>query len=301
MKFSKLIEFSDHSGPVYSISPSHKFVYSSGGDKWVARWDISSLKQDAFAVKLQSAAFCIFHSKSFPLLYIGCSNGDFHIINTDNREEIKFIQHHKSAIFAIQDNPLKNHVYTGDSAGNLCIWDGSTFQIELQIPLNCNKIRAIELLDDGKKIVVISKDGKIRIFETTYFNEIQSLSINSDGIQSFLSIVDYSFVGGYDGYLYLVDLKNNSITSKIPAHKGAIYSIININDQYFATCSRDKTIKIWCVSTMNVIQKLDLKTGGHKNSVNSLILFGDKLLVSCSDDSRIIVWKIDEPKTTVIP
>jgi hypothetical protein len=52
---------------------------------------------------------------------------------------------------------------------------------------------------------------------------------------------------------------------------------------------------------MNVIQKLELKTGGHKNSVNSLILFGDKLLVSCSDDSRIIVWKIDEPKTTVIP
>ena len=290
MMFSKEVEFSDHSGPVYSITESNKFVYSSGADKWVARWDISELKQDNFAVKLQSAAFSIFHSKSYPLLYIGCSNGDFHIINTDNREEIKFIQHHKSAIFAIQDNPLKNHVYTGDSAGNLCIWDGSTFQLELQIPLNCNKIRAIELLDDGKKIAVISKDGKIRIFETTYFNEIQSLSINSDGIQSFLSIVDYCFVGGYDGYLYLVDLKNNSITSKIPAHKGAIYSIININDQYFATCSRDKTIKIWDTKNWDLIQKIEAKHGGHSFSVNSLMKQNEHSFVSCSDDHSIICW-----------
>jgi WD40 repeat protein len=140
----------------------------------------------------------------------------------------------------------------------------------------------------------------MRIFETSYYNEIQSLSINSTGIQSFLSILDYYLVGDYDGYLYLIDLKNNLISSKIPAHKGAIYSILKINDQYFATCSRDKTIKIWCIETMNVIQKLELKTGGHKNSVNRLILFGEKLLVSCSDDSRIIVWKICETETTVI-
>ena len=205
MVFSKKIEFNDHTGPVYSIASAGHFIYSSGADKWVARWNLLSLKQDEFAVKLDYPAYCIFHSITKPMLFIGCSNGDFHVINTSSREEIKFIKHHKSAIFSIQENPLTNQIYTGDSAGNLCIWDSISFQLELQIPLNCEKIRAIGLIDEGTKIVVLSKDGKLRFFETSYYNELLCVPINSDGLQSFLSVTDLYLVGGHDGYLFVVD------------------------------------------------------------------------------------------------
>ena len=294
MVFSKKIEFNDHTGPVYSIASAGHFIYSSGADKWVARWNVLSLKQDEFAIKLDSPAYCIFHSVTKPLLFIGCTNGDFHVINTISREEIKFIKHHKSAIFSIQENPLTNQIYTGDSTGNLCIWDSTTFQLELQIPLNCEKIRAIELIDQGSKIVVVSKDGKLRFFETSYYNELRCVPINSDGLQSFLSVTDLYLVGGHDGYLFLVDSLTNSVLSKIAAHKGAIYSIKQIGENNFATSSRDKTVKIWDTKTMQVIQKLDLKVGGHKNSVNDILLYNNELLVSCSDDSKIIGWKLND-------
>lgn len=294
MMFSKKIEFNDHTGPVYSIASAGHFIYSSGADKWVARWNLLSLKQDEFAVKLDSPAYCIFHSITKPMLFIGCSNGDFHVINTSSREEIKFIKHHKSAIFSIQENPLTNQIYTGDSEGNLCIWDSTSFQLELQIPLNCEKIRAIELIEQGTKIVVVSKDGKLRFFETSYYNELRCAPINSDGLQSFLSVTDLYLVGGHDGYLFVVDSLTNSVLSKIAAHKGAIYSIKQINENFFATSSRDKTVKIWELTPMRVLQKLDLKVGGHKNSVNDILLFDNELLVSCSDDSKIIGWKLND-------
>ena len=286
MVFSKKIEFNDHTGPVYSIASAGHFIYSSGADKWVARWNLLLLKQDEFAVKLDYPAYCIFHSITKPMLFIGCSNGDFH--------EIKFIKHHKSAIFSIQENPLTNQIYTGDSAGNLCIWDSISFQLELQIPLNCEKIRAIGLIDEGTKIVVLSKDGKLRFFETSYYNELLCVPINSDGLQSFLSVTDLYLVGGHDGYLFVVDSLTNSVLSKIAAHKGPIYSIKQINENFFATSSRDKTVKIWDLTTMRVLQKLDLKVGGHKNSVNDILLFNNELLTSCSDDSKIIGWKLND-------
>jgi len=294
MIFSKKIEFNDHTGPVYSIASAEHFIYSSGADNWVARWNLQAQKQDEFAIKLDSPAYSIFHSVTKPLLFIGCSNGDFHVINTIIREEINFIKHHKSAIFSIQENPRTNQIYSGDSAGNLCIWNSISFQLELQIPLNCEKIRAIGLIDEGTKIVVLSKDGKLRLFETSYYNELLCIPINSDGLQSILSVSDLHLVGGHDGFLYVVNSTTNSILSKIAAHKGAIYSIKQINQTIFATSSRDKTVKIWDLTTMRVLQKLDLKVGGHKNSVNDILLFNHELLVSCSDDSKIIGWKLND-------
>ena len=143
-------------------------------------------------------------------------------------------------------------------------------------------------------MVVVPKDGKLRFFETSYYNELRCVPINSDGLQSFLTVTNSYLVGGHDGYLFVVDSLTNSVLSKIAAHKGAIYSIKQINENYFATSSRDKTVKIWETKTMKVIQKLDLKVGGHKNSVNDILLYNNELLVSCSDDSKIIGWKLKD-------
>lgn len=294
MVFSKKIEFNDHTGPIYSISSASHFVYSSGADKWVARWNMVSQEQDKFAIKLQAAAYTIQHSSQLNLLYIGCSTGDFHIIDTLTKEEIKFIQHHKTAIFSITENTYKQQLYTGDSDGNLCVWSLTDFNLSLQLPLHCGKIRSIALIDQGEKIAVGSKDGTLRIFDTTFFNEVSTFNLNKTGIQSLLCINENLFIGDYDGYLYVFDPLKNDVLSKVPAHKGAIYSMVQFDANHFLTGSRDKSIKIWDLATFKVIQKIDLKSGGHKNSVNQLCLIQENQFISCSDDSKLICWKKED-------
>jgi WD40 repeat protein len=286
--FIKQFEFIDHSGPVYCITKYNNTIYSSGADRFIVRWDLTNLKQDDFVIKLEYSAYSILHLLHVPLLVIGCSNGDLHLINTNEKKEIKFIQHHKSAIFTIVEIPEKQLIITGDAEGNVCIWNSSKFSLLLQIPLNSGKIRAIEYLNN--ELVIGSKDGIIRFFELVFFNQIAEIPINSDGIQSLKINGNNTLIGGYDGYLYVLDSVSKSLISRIPAHKGPIYSIIQLNEHNFVSASRDKTIKIWDSNSLNVLEKKEFKSGGHRNSVNHIVGLTEHKFVSCSDDSQIIGW-----------
>lgn len=286
--FQKKVEFSDHTGSIYCLSRQKTSLYSSGADKFVVRWCLTQLKQDNFVVRLEYSAFSILHLKNLPHLIIGCSNGDLHIVNTITNLELKFIQHHKTAIFSMLEIPERNLFFTGDAAGNLCVWNNSEFNLLLQIPLDSGKIRSIIQVDN--QIVVGSKDGKIRFFELEFFNLKDEITINNSGIQCIKQIENTILIGGYDGYLYDFDLKTMHLLNKIPAHKGPIYSIVQFTNSIFISGSRDKTIKIWDFKSFKVIDKKEFKTGGHRNSVNQIIKISNEIIASCSDDSRIILW-----------
>ena len=288
--FQKKFEFSDHSGPVYSLSRVGHFLFSSGADKFVVRWDLENFKQDNFVIRLEQSAYSILHLKNLPYLVIGCSNGDLHIINSDLRQEIKFIQHHKTAIFSIYEISDKNLLITGDSEGNICIWETNYFHLLIQIPLDSGKIRSIYHIKN--ELIIGSKDGVLRFFDLDFFNQIDEVKINKDGIQSIIKIDDVFLIGGYDGYIYLLESKTKKIVSKIPAHKGPIYSLNKFNDTIFLSASRDKSIKIWDSKTLKVIDKKEFKTGGHRNSVNQILDLDNDTFASSSDDSRIVLWSV---------
>ena len=286
--FLKQFEFSDHTGPVYALTAHENSLYSTGADKFVVRWNLSQLNQDNFVVRVENSAYAILHLQNLPFLIIGCSNGDLHIVNTFSNEEVKFIQHHKTAIFSIYEIPEKNLLLTGDSEGNLSVWGSENFQLLIQIPLNSGKIRSI--IHSKNELIVGSKDGKLRFFDLEFFNLKEEITINKLGIQSFILLNEILYIGGYDGYLYSFDVKSYMVFSKIPAHKGPIYSLIQFNDYCFVSASRDKSIKIWDRITLKVLDKKDFKTGGHRNSVNTVLKLNENILASCSDDSRIILW-----------
>jgi len=85
------------------------------------------------------------------------------------------------------------------------------------------------------------------------------------------------------------------ITNCIPAHNYAIYSIVfSPNKKYFATASRDKTIKIWNAEILELLVRIDKKNfDGHTHSVNKLLWSDYKnYLISAGDDRAIMVWEI---------
>ena len=81
--------------------------------------------------------------------------------------------------------------------------------------------------------------------------------------------------------------------SSIPAHNYAIYDIaFDPTGNYFATASRDKSVKIWDYNSLSVLERLEGNDGkGHINSVNKLLWLEDGTLLSAGDDRAVQSWK----------
>lgn len=297
MHFTKNSEIRQHSMAIYDIATaSSEIVYSAGADCFVACWNLTTGLQEAFTVKADFPVYSItlVHST---FLSIGLNNGDLHIIDINSRKEVKFFKQHQSAVFSQLMFNKKKILITGDAEGYLALWNTENWKLELFLPLNCGKIRALTLNKDETKLAIGGQDGIIRIYETEFFNELVHFYAHQDGVNScaFSNKEDDVLIsGGKDGYLRKWNTATGEKISAVPAHNYAVYAIsFDESGDYFATCSRDKSIKIWQYDSLTVLQKLEMKNGGHSHSVNKAKWIG-KHIISCGDDRRLIRWKLDD-------
>jgi WD repeat-containing protein 61 len=297
VKLHKQLEIREHNMAVYdvSIDAEGKF-YSGSADCYVAKWDATTGKQDSFTVRCDFPVYSL--SMITPqLLCIGLSTGNLHLIDTSSRKEIRFFTQHKAAVFTQLSLTKKGLHLTADADGNLAVWRITDWSLLLFLPLNCDKIRAIAANHDESKVAIGSKDGSVRLFETEFFNELNSFYAHRDGVNALCfspTNPNQLFSGGKDGYLRIWNVQNSEKINALPAHNFAVYGIVfSADGSHFISCSRDKSIKLWETDKLQVVQKIDAQQGGHTHSVNRIYWHGNTIL-SCSDDRRIIVWKLTD-------
>ena len=295
MRFSKQKEISGHAAGIYSLAFDGEFLYSASADHYVARWNLETGLQDKFAIRFDSPVYSISLVNNNRFLAAALANGNMHVFDLSERKEIKFFTQHKLAVFALKENKVKGQLYVGDADGNLSVWDTSTFELLIYLPLDCGKIRRISVDPHGDLFAVCAQDGSLRIFDTSFFNEIHSLKAHAGGTTAALfhpNQKDLIFTGGKDAFLRLWNYKTGQLISSVPAHNFVIYDLIELNNgKTLISSSRDKTIKIFDFDSMSFLQRLDLKEGGHRHSVNCLLKMSENTFASASDDKRMIVWE----------
>ncbi len=75
----------------------------------------------------------------------------------------------------------------------------------------------------------------------------------------------------------------------LTGHDKPIYSLKLLNEIILASCSNDKAIKLWDITSGQKLRTLR----GHTDLVHCLILLDDEIkLASCSADSTIKLWNI---------
>lgn len=294
IQFAKHLEIRQHSMAVYSITPiNNEQIISGSADGFCVMWNIETGEQEAFAVKSDHPVYSI-HQFDNKFLSIGLNNGDLHIIDLEQKKEIKFFTQHKSAIFSQIYLPKQQKLITGDADGYIAVWDTTTWKLNLFFHVVTGKVRAFALNNDESLLAVGGQDGVIRLFETEFFNDTNHFYAHQDGVNSLAFSKQQNTIllsGGKDGYIRKWDVDNGEKLKAVPAHNYAVYSLnFDATGNYFASASRDKSIKIWDIETLSVIQKLDAKVGGHSHSVNQVI-WNNENLITCGDDRRIIHWK----------
>ena len=92
----------------------------------------------------------------------------------------------------------------------------------------------------------------------------------------------------------LWNCKSYKCITTFSGHSQPITNIIKLNNKnQIASCSYDKTIKIW--STIEPYKCIATLTG-HKAQINTMTQLKDNRLISISEDGTVITWDVDKQK-----
>ena len=292
MKTHALNHMQGHSMAIYDVLFDQGKIFTTSADKFVVKWDLNSSNQEGFTVKMNDSGFRIALNNDNKLV-IGNAKGGLHFVDIENKKELRYLTQHQSPIFGLTFNPFKNEIYSGDAEGYFAVWDAETMDLKLTIPLTCGKIRCIAISENGEVLAVCGQDGVLRIFETSFFNEIHTFKAHKDGVNCAVFMGNHLFTGGKDAFIKKWVWKDEKQEISIPAHNYAVYDLTLMHENnVLVSASFDKTIKLFHTDHLSVIKRLEAKDGGHKHTVNRLAKINESEFLSVSDDRSIIHWKI---------
>jgi len=292
MKIEKKIL--QHSGSLYATCYSEKLdlLFTGGADNIVASWDPKTFENTDFSIKTKSTvlSLTIVNEKH---LVIGLFNGDVHIIDLEQKKEIKFITHHKKGVFAAKYDAVSNYLILGSGDGKMSVWNCETFELLLSKDLSDSKIRAIEIHQE--RAYIGTSEGVLYTINLKELILLDSQQVNEEGINSLCSLPTKNaiLIGGKGAHLAVYSLEKKVAVLDIAAHNWAIYKLLVINE-YLYSCSRDKTIKQWDINSLDLVERYSYpEHKAHTHSVNNLIYVKKhNYLVSVGDDKAICFWKL---------
>lgn len=269
-----------HSGPVYALASDNRYLYSSAGDRIIARWNTDEKTTDAFSIKLDSPAYtiCCFGN----VLFAGCTNGAVIAINTESKQLLWESNYLGFAIFSVLWSESLNALLVGDAEGNLVAFSDAGKRL-WHFPLASGKIRALAVADSC--FYVGAQDGCLRCFDNLTLNELWSKEVHEGSIYTILRTPEGLFTGGMDGHVSHLSYMGEKLAA-LPIHYQSVYGLVALGE-YRVSCSKDKTIKIWD-ENWSCVQRIE-STQGHKRSINAIIVHNNRL-VTAGDDKLILLW-----------
>jgi WD40 repeat protein len=296
---SYIKEFQEHQAAIYALEngPTAATFFSAGSDRKVILWNILTDEYKVIAqIPAMIVSLCYLPKEE--ILLVGQTSGGIHVLDLSRKQEIRLLSAHKSYIFDIKYNSKTAHVYVASGDGSFSVWDANSFELIHQVQLTEEKIRKLTFSTERREIAIGCGDGKLYLLDIHDFSTKEVLE-NEAGVNSIAYLKDQHLVVGLkNAHLVEWDLTMYQMVNKFPAHNWAIYDLKQPEGfPYLVSASRDKTIKVWEVSTLKPLQRIQFpKSKGHTHSVNALLFLEEHdFIVTTGDDRRIKVWKVSIP------
>lgn len=294
INITKKKELTGHLAGIYALCvEDENFIFSGGVDKHVIRWDINNIENSKILIKSSEAVYSLYFHEVNNLLFIGTSTGKIHIIDLFQKKEIKLLKSHTDKIFDFK--LFDSYLLSASADGCLAFTNVNTLKTEQILQVSNERIRSIDIKDNIA--VIACGDSNIRVIDLNTKLILKSFKAHekSCNVVKFHPTTDTLLSGGWDAHLKFWD-KNFQLIKSIPAHNYAIYSIVfSADKKLFATCSRDKSIKVWDALNTEFPKSITYENlKGHQFSVNKLV-WEEKSgnLFSVSDDKKIMIWSVN--------
>lgn len=295
MKAKRKNQFEGHKGPLYALSQFKDGILSGGSDRKVVEWN---LKKGEGGVLANSAAAIIslIYLEDRDLLLVGQMEGGVHVVDLKERKEIKYLKGHENYVFDIRYHPQKEELIFASGDGSFSVWSAKSFERLYHQELSQQKLRKIEFSAERSELLICRGDGIISRFNTEDYSEKGQIKGNAGfNVARFSPDGQTILAGDKQAHLHSIDSGSGKILKSLPAHYWPIYDLqFSPSGKYFATASRDKTIKIWNPKEMKVLERIEGRAyGAHSHSVNALLWIDEFNLISTGDDGMVKQWEIE--------
>ncbi len=294
----RIINFSGHTGSIYalSLSPERPYIYTGGSDGMVIEWNEANPNEGRLVAKLTEPVYSIFFDSETNYLWIGAASGNLHIIDLQQKAELKLYTTHTKGIFDIKK--WRGSIFVAGGDGSLSWYDVFKLDFEGKRQISDKSLRCLAIEPVKGLLAIGSSDTFIYIYDKelilvqpqieAHQNSVFSLAFSDNG--------SLLFSGGRDAMLNIWRVSEGfARVNAIPAHNLHVHSIaLNPHYPYMITSSMDKTIKIWDVNSFELLRVMDkMRHQAHVNSINKIAWLTKDKFVSISDDKNVMVWELE--------
>ena len=295
----KVAQLTGHNASIFALalSDTPRYCFSGAGDGWVVRWDLDAPDLGHLVAKIDTQIFSLLYLTDYHKIIAGSMQGGVHWIDLDAPDRTKNIAHHGKGVFAVFR--VGESVFTIGGEGKITRWAAAEARSIESVHLSNQSLRSADFNAPRNEIAIGSSDNAIYLLDATSLALKRTLAqahANSVFAVRYSPNGRYLLSGGRDAQLIIRDTTRDfQPVFNQPAHWFTINDIVFQPDgSYFATASRDKTIKIWEASTFQLLKVLEtVRDGGHIYSVNRLLWTPhQQYLLSASDDRSLKLWQI---------
>lgn len=291
-----------HRGTVTQVKfhPVYSIIASCSEDACIKLWDYESgnfersLKGHTDVV--QDIAFDPLSGK----LLVSCS-ADMSIRIWDIQETyscIKTLQGHDHNVSSVTFTPSGDHVVSSSRDRTIKIWEVSTGYCIRTLVGHRDWVRQIRIFFDGSLMASCSNDQSIFVWQISTSalssnNNLECKHYELRGHEHVVECIAWAPDSSTPAIMEAAGIQSNT---RLPNGTDIKKQTLIQNTQqqrtsgpYLASGSRDKTIKLWDMTTFQLLFTLT----GHNNWVRGLIFQpGGKFLLSVSDDKTLRCWEL---------
>ena len=290
-----------HRDAVYALAgrAGSDQVFSGSADGLVVAWNSAEPAADGeLLARVENSVYALRELPGRGLLLLGHNFQGVQALDLQTKALAFATALPPVAIFDLLYSESRQRLYCALGDGTLAVLRGRDFKLEKLLRLSQKSLRCLALHEGRGELAVGASDWQ------TYVLDLDSLAVKTTLTEATNSIFtlayspagDYLLAAGRDAHLRRYQAAEGyPLLDSVVAHMYAVNHLaFSADGRYLASCSLDKSIKLWDPASLALLRVLDrARAAGHGTSVNKLVWPGtQQRLVSCSDDRSLAVWQV---------